>query len=57
MSDELRWVLTIMGFIVLMSATIATCVIADARIDATAPVVETCIKHPVTRNPLRQGPQ
>ena len=56
MSDEFRWLLLCLGFVVVMGLLIGTCVSYGARIDAAAPVVETCIKHPVTRSPFPGAP-
>ncbi len=55
MSDELKWGCLVIGSITLVSlGLVATCN-HQKQIDLKAPIVETCIKHPVTRSPL-MGP-
>lgn len=39
------------GFLLAIGILAATCQNMN-EVDAKAPVVETCIKHPVTRSPL-----
>lgn len=41
------------GVLVLLGGAFASCTYS-ATLDARAPVVETCIKHPSTRSPFRE---
>jgi hypothetical protein len=52
-SLELKCVLIVtVGAVLLIGAGIASCNY-QAKLDAQAPVVESCIKHPATRAPFR----
>lgn len=42
----------LVGGILLGLAMVCQTCVSVTRTDAAAPVVETCIKHPVTRSPL-----
>lgn len=59
MDGESKFWLAMMGFIIGgvigLSTVVASCVRADAAIDAAAPVVESCVKHPATKAPFRGG--
>lgn len=59
MDGESKFWLTTLGFIIGgvigLSAVVSSCVRADAAIDAAAPVVESCVKHPATKSPFRSG--
>lgn len=48
-------------FILCVTTVLITGIIAfachdQAHLDATAPIVETCIKHPITRKPIASSP-
>jgi hypothetical protein len=56
MDGESKFWLATLGFIIGgtlgLSAVVSSCVRAAEAIDAAAPVVESCIKHPATRQPF-----
>ena len=52
MSEDTQfWAILVAGFLVLAGGIMGTCSY-QAKLDASAPVVETCIKHPATRSPV-----
>lgn len=57
--DDSKAVLTglgmVIGGIIGLAVVIASCERASVAIDAAAPVVESCIKHPATRTPFTRG--
>lgn len=53
MEPEVKIVAIVAGAaLLLMAGGLGTCNY-QAKLDASAPVVETCIKHPVTKPPFR----
>lgn len=46
----------IVGGLVAVGLTVAVYCRSSDLIDAAAPVVESCIKHPATRPPFRRNP-
>ena len=55
MSDEVKiTAIIVLGLLLLLGGVFASCNY-QAALDANAPGVETCIKHPATRWPLNGG--
>lgn len=53
MSEELKWGLVIGWVVVFITGGMFASCNYHKKLDSEAPVVETCIKHPVTRSPLQ----
>ena len=53
MNNEIKIVAMLIAGTVLITGFIAASCNYQTKLDAAAPVVESCIKHPVTRSPFR----
>jgi len=52
MSEEVKYAVIIASLVLVLCALGFASCNYQAKLDAQAPVVETCIKHPATRSPL-----
>lgn len=55
MNSEIKLTLIVVGGMVLVFGALMGSCSYQHKLDAQAPVVETCIKHPATRSPLAGG--
>lgn len=53
LSEELKWGLLVSATILLLAGGALVAYNRAIRLDAEAPVVETCVKHPVTVSPFK----
>lgn len=53
MDDTTKIVGMVVGALLLVAVVAGSCVAYDITLDARAPVVESCVKHPATRSPFR----
>lgn len=52
---EVQVTALVVAGIVMCCGFVATCVGKHAEVDAKAPIVETCVKHPATSSPFRSS--
>lgn len=53
--DEVKIAAIVMGGLLLIAGGLMGSCNYQARLDANAPVVESCVRHPATRLPFRTG--
>lgn len=53
MSTEVKIALIVSMTVLLITGGLCASCVYQAKLDAAAPVVESCIKHPATRPPFR----
>ncbi len=57
MSDELKMVVLAVAAVCTITGILGASCAYQSKLDAAAPVVESCVKHPSTRSPFRTSPQ